>query len=731
MHQLNLSSNLFLGTPELRKFQQFIREEGLHRFIKEAAGSFGLISKGDGSNAKIETGANAGTIKHDSIIGINKYGEYIIAGSKDNITVPADGQPYLVSISYLKSHAEIGTVSIDVSGNLTGIGTSFLSTLRGQPNAANKVRFIDSAQNINSYSVVEVVSDTEAVLDGSFAAETNIKFAVVGAFTPGVVPSADNELIYAYDGCSVELTSELAFVPDPGSKFVIARVKNNAGTVVVEDQRSEFFTIKNIYRDLESNLNPLISPESVKYNVYSTSRDKSLVRMGWGMMSRNWTFDSSTRKVTINGGAGGLYATTADFQDGQFDGWLLYLKDRVYKIISSTRVATQLNLILDNLDPAVFENDGDPSPQITIVPDADEIIINFQDTTHQDSTHIFHLPINAAHHVCELPNGTNPITYNISYRYRRGSLYTSWMKSLRSSWYPESAYNEAGDKIGTPLRVTAEQPIVIVNPDTDSHKSKLLKLDTGDLKGVEIRTINNAQPLIELVVGRDKQNQRLASMGSYDLTTDHYINIKSVGAKEGNIFYLDFIFDVNLKGYKVFVVADYNTTGDPGNILFELEQFSIDEARKGNLVVKCIYDGRGWRGIVQSSVTPSSEWIIVGTSEAVPYNNGWRGAIASDPAYIKMMIPLQYRKNSLGAIELRGAAVATDVTVNRAVVTFPVGMRPIGGQSFFAYNNYVAPNTSTGMYCDVEPDGSLVAPRTGISAGKFITFDSVQFYPAP
>ena len=118
---------------------------------------------------------------------------------------------------------ETGTVTINTDGSLSGIGTEFTKVLRGQPNFPTKVKF-GSTLNSGEYEVVSVASDTSAILAGSFVNENNLKYSVIGTFTPGFQPLADNKMIYEYDSYNIRIVDSADKPSLSANEFIIAGI---------------------------------------------------------------------------------------------------------------------------------------------------------------------------------------------------------------------------------------------------------------------------------------------------------------------------------------------------------------------------------------------------------------------------------------------------------------------------------------------------------------------------
>jgi len=235
MSFLKFSTDLFLEKQELDRFQKFLRDDGYRLHLLQNSYSFGIIKTKDDTNLnnfRIESGSNAGTIKIASpSSALDKDGLIIFKEPEDNIAIPDDGDFHWIKISHAFSPKEEGKVSINADGELSGVGTEFLTILRGQPNFPSKIAFIGSTLNTDEYEVVEVIDDTNVVLSGSFQAEVDLEFKVIGTFTPGAVPDPSDKEIFQYDSVNFEQIVETVLNTPPTAGFTqdkdfyIARVK--------------------------------------------------------------------------------------------------------------------------------------------------------------------------------------------------------------------------------------------------------------------------------------------------------------------------------------------------------------------------------------------------------------------------------------------------------------------------------------------------------------------------
>ena len=186
MSNFKFSTGLLLEKAELERFKKFLQEDGYINYFLQNSVKFGLVKNdidNTFNNGKITEGASL-SINQAEINAFDSSGNFIYKASENNITVPNDSAWYWVKISHQVNNQETGTYSIDVNGNLvcTSADGELLSILRGQPNFPSRVKLIDSVSNTLEYDVLEVVDDNNAVLQGSFVAESDLKLVVVGTF---------------------------------------------------------------------------------------------------------------------------------------------------------------------------------------------------------------------------------------------------------------------------------------------------------------------------------------------------------------------------------------------------------------------------------------------------------------------------------------------------------------------------------------------------------------------
>ena len=200
MGKINISENLFLEKAELVRMQRFNNELGWQRALRSAALRFGIVENASGTSFKAikhPTAANSVLIYPG--LAYTPSMEAIALDEERTLALGSGTDRRWIVLSRAITHEEEGVVTIQQDGSLVGVGTKFTEVLRGQPNFPVKIRFTNSVNNVYEYEVVSVISDTSALLSGEFTAQSGLKYSVVGAFTPGFIPSEENKNIYSYD----------------------------------------------------------------------------------------------------------------------------------------------------------------------------------------------------------------------------------------------------------------------------------------------------------------------------------------------------------------------------------------------------------------------------------------------------------------------------------------------------------------------------------------------------
>lgn len=737
MAVLRVNENLFLESLELNRLVEFLDVDGFRAFLLDNTVKYGLVKKAIDStftNGLVENGTNVRTIKHREIRAIDSNGQVIYKELTDNISVPNDGNWYWVKIKYITSSQEVGTVTIDINGNLVGTATKFTEVLRGQPNFPSRVRFIGSTLNTLEYEVLEVINNLNAILQGNFQAETNLGLSVVGTFTPGVNPPETSKNIFQYDSCTFSLVRETITNTRPsfteGTEFFIARVKASGSVCLVQDKRTEIWTTKANYflKNVEKSVNPLIGIESLQYDNLFTPRDRNITTVAWNFRSSNFTIDPSTNKVTINAGQGGKFKTTSNFTSGDFDGWRLYTNDGSFAYISSSiKSGSQINLTLDHLDVDKYSIDGGTTfitQELIVAPDADSIEFvleaDIEDSVDVQNE-VFRFNINERIGQMRVLVFDDPsCLWNVKYRYKHIDDYSSLLTlpSDSSGYYAESQYDADNDLIPgavrTPYTSSTTQGFITLTLAPNAYANQI----SGDALGVDYKTLTNLTPVLDLIVGTDRQHQVLtASGGILTLTGNYVINLKS-GIHRGNTFFLYISALVKLSTFTFAIRQNYISASTPGTLIKSLTQLDLDgstSATYTSLCIKAVWDGTNW--LLTLINDANGPWYVIGSTVELAFKNSWV-ASSTGPA----MGGVAFRKNRLNKIEFMGGAtkVSADATV---IFTLPVGYRPATYSKTFVCSRF---NLTATSHIRIDTDGNVY--NLTAAATPDIDFSQVSFY---
>jgi len=639
MAYLNLdSSNLFLGLAELKTWSDFLDQQGFRKFIRKNSSKYGLFKNSTFDspfdNGKVEAGTNSGTIKINAIEAIDKDGNFIVNPSVDNIAiVDSPTQFYWIRITHAYSNIEKGTVSIDSAGNLTGTGTEFLSKLRGQSDFPSKIRFVGSTNNTQEYDILDVFDNNNAIVQGFFTAESNLRYEVVGTFTPGVAVQTSQKFPFNYDSCNLEIIAGGTTAPAKTQdyQFYLARVRNNGGVMIIEDKRTEVWESISSFelKSIPQLTNKFIGIEAVKFNDQFTPRDANLVELAWGLRSSNWTASNSLRQITIANGQGGVFKRDLiidPFVNGDFNGWRLYFENGNYARITESAIdAGAIKVTLDRLNP----DDYNAQEQIFICPDVEEVGITFFNAENFLVEYEASFPVNTP--LAKIPlvvSSETTYEYVVNYRYKNNNQYSRYSPFPDSTYFAEASFDEFGEILINPAEWVVKNftnTTVELVSATNSFFKVIERVDKGDKFGVTFRNLSNASPLITLVAGQSDFYQKINYDVGFILTTNHIINFSSE-AKDGNEFFIFMKgpFQDTSQQFTIQFRQDYISAGTPGILLLEVNSAVF---QKGNLIYFAVFDKKGTNQWSIERMDPSAAEPDIG--EIVMYSGSLAGKFDS------------------------------------------------------------------------------------------------------
>lgn len=374
---IKFSPNLFLEVAELNRFKRSMVDDGYKKAIKCLARSFGVVRDKDGSYFKT-------ILKSGRVITLNPGLAFdanvdcIVLENPIDFSVPTlnDGEFFWLIVSHATTHNELGTVSINSNGSLSGVGTEFLSVLRGQANFPTKVKF-SSTRNVGDYEVVEATSDTTAVLAGDFVAESNLKYQVIGAFTPGFQPADDDRYLYNYDSCNVRTVVSEDEPQLSDNEFIVSRAYlRSDGGVEIDDYR-----IKNLFSTQTYAQSDVVSQQQAvnKMSSLVSTKVKAVDKFGitmellfnHGYVITDYDFFTTTSSnvVSISAGYSNFLGNNSNtIPNNFFDGW--YLLNRTKMKYSQVSYNEGKRLYFDEYDSEVItiSADGNEDDMILVPP---------------------------------------------------------------------------------------------------------------------------------------------------------------------------------------------------------------------------------------------------------------------------------------------------------------------------------------------------------------------------
>ena len=135
MSRINLSENLFIGVQELQTMQTFL--SSFNTKLGLMTKNFGFIENKDAYNLSQVANSDRICFKASSPGNLQlqfaspsyafAYPNNMITWDRSQTLILPDsykGKTYWVKISYQETYLEVGTLTIDSSGNVSGTGTS-------------------------------------------------------------------------------------------------------------------------------------------------------------------------------------------------------------------------------------------------------------------------------------------------------------------------------------------------------------------------------------------------------------------------------------------------------------------------------------------------------------------------------------------------------------------------------------------------------------------------------
>lgn len=470
MSNLKIVDDLFLEKQELKRLVSFFTKDGYEMDLLHNAEKFGVIKNSllDPTNRwlSLEPSNTLGIAKFNKGFAYDKNHKRITLPEDILLTIPDDNLWYWLRIQHTYTSIEKGKISIGGTNGalMTGVDTKFTEILRGQPNFPTKIRFVNSLNYNLEYEVLEVIDDNNVLVQGVFETlEQDLQYIVVGTFTPGYYPPTGDKDIYEYDYIDYTLLQEGSNGEIPSFlenvQFLVSRVKNNAGTLEIQDKRHlcQFKTrAENLLNDVDRKSNPLIAIESVKKFNFNNDIFYT-INVDWKFNIDNQNLNTTLRTTTITAGSGGKYKTISDFVEGDFDNWRYYYESGEYsRVLKSIKNADQtITLILDNIK--IESGIG-----VSVCPNADEIgiVLNYEVQPNKPYVKDFkYFPINKQSPTIVVDENQlfklNQFC-DVKWFYKSGQETSQIYEFNENQYFIEAAFNKQGDLVDNTKTLTKQ-----------------------------------------------------------------------------------------------------------------------------------------------------------------------------------------------------------------------------------------------------------------------------------
>lgn len=440
MSKLKISPNLFLEVAELNRLVNFLKKDGYEQVIKSMLKSYGIVSNAENNNFKVtaKTGSYNSVLVNPGIAFDSQLRAIKLESSLE-LQVENTGYTRWLVLQYETTNYEKGTVNVTSDGTIQGVGTSFTEVLRGQPNFPTKIKF-NSSLNDEEYEVVSVTNDTSAVISGSFIAESNLKYSVIGAFTPGFEASDDNKNIYELDSYNISIIDSADVPTLNEDQYLLASIEFSVNGMIITDRRSGYMFNGSVYSGgvlpESDDIVSLLKVQKIQSNLIELS-----IEHGYSVNKYEIVQTSNSTIFRINSGSCNFLGD-GNIPNSLFKNWILINKNTMKRVAIDDN--SNKDLYVSKFDDEVIA--GDVSEFIVVPPYTNleyKISCSFTDgddvITDSPSYHLVTQGSNSNKILIVIPYGE--ITVELRYRMINGSESTSWKKFSISEYI-----NENGEK---------------------------------------------------------------------------------------------------------------------------------------------------------------------------------------------------------------------------------------------------------------------------------------------
>jgi hypothetical protein len=225
--------------------------------------------------------------------------------------------------------------------------------------------------NVEEYQIISITDDTHAVISGDFLTESELTYAVIGAFTPGFIPSEDDKLIYEYDNYSLEIVSDEDQPVLEENKYLLAKLYFNGETLIVKDKRYQYLNVSDSDDWGKITSNPLMSLSSI--SKIEDNRVEVIVEHGYSITQ--FSYDVTDSSITIVSGTCNVLKNVlpVNLVTDYFKNWVILNKSNMKSLRITSNVA------------AVLDVEGFSDSFLTGVDDVLYVIPDYQEIEYQFS----------------------------------------------------------------------------------------------------------------------------------------------------------------------------------------------------------------------------------------------------------------------------------------------------------------------------------------------------------
>lgn len=372
---VNFSENLFLEVKELNRFKKSIVDNGYKRLFQNLIKRYGIAQNADNAFFKVSKKDGEESVIINRGIAFDSDLNAIVLNDTKKIDVSSVSSKSWIVISYAETHDEVGTVDVSEVGVLVGHDTKFTEVLRSGMYPV-RVSFT-SDKNKYDYEVQSVTSDNSAVISGSFVAENNLKYQVIGTFTPGFQPNDNNKHIYTYDDCAVQVIQSDNKPNLDDKHFLLCSIDREIATnsiVIVDYRYSNVLSTENNAINAENNsanteiknISNLLSATVTGSNELGFSLEL-ILEHGYKIDKFEFITTSSSNIINVLKGTCN-YIENINIPDNFFSGYIILNRKNMKraKILKNSKA----QLFLSNFDSELISGDD---VDLILIPDYSEI----------------------------------------------------------------------------------------------------------------------------------------------------------------------------------------------------------------------------------------------------------------------------------------------------------------------------------------------------------------------